>query len=267
MGTLANVWTTLPTGTDYQAFCYDEQQRLTWASSASGTLSCGGTWTAGSLTSELYTASYAYDALDRLTSGPGGSYVYGDSHHLDAATAMGSTYTTAYDAAGNMTCRAPTSATTCAGTQTGAQLSYDTEGRLATWQNAPSSPTSSTSMLYDGEGQRVEQQVTNGAATTLITDIGQVEELSTTAGTTTTTTSYSAGGQRIAQASTLHSPLGSLRDLGALVTAAEADQGWLGRSRRGARPSVHATGEASHQAGGWMPGACPMCPTSCSKAS
>jgi hypothetical protein len=38
-------------------------------------------------------------------------------------TAIGSGYTAAYDAAGNMTCRAPTSTTTCTGTPTGAQLS------------------------------------------------------------------------------------------------------------------------------------------------
>lgn len=177
---MANVWTTLPSGTDYQAFCYDEQNQLTWASSASGTVPCGGgTWTAGSLASAGYTHTYTYDTLNRLTSGPGGSYTYGDPHHLDAATAIlgggggSSSYTASYDAAGDMVCRAPTSSTTCAGqTQTGAQLSYDNERRLATWQNAPTNPTSSTSNLYDGEGHRVEQQVTNGAVSTTITTYG-----------------------------------------------------------------------------------------------
>jgi len=38
-----------------------------------------------------------------------------------------------------MVCRAPTSSQTCAGTATGATLSYDNEGRLATWQTTPSS--------------------------------------------------------------------------------------------------------------------------------
>lgn len=38
------------------------------------------------------------------------------------------------------------------------QLSYDNEGRLTAWQNAPSSPTSTDQYLYDGEGNRVEQQ-------------------------------------------------------------------------------------------------------------
>lgn len=36
VGNVANAWTTLPTGTDYQAFCYDELNRLVWASSAGG---------------------------------------------------------------------------------------------------------------------------------------------------------------------------------------------------------------------------------------
>lgn len=100
-----------------------------------------------------------------------------------------------------MLCRAPTSATTCVGTQTGAQLSYDTEGRMTAWQNQPgSTPTSSTSNLYDGEGQRIEQQVTSGGATTSIVYVGSVEEVSTTASTKTTTTYYYAGGMRLALA-------------------------------------------------------------------
>lgn len=61
-----------------------------------------------------------------------------------------------------MLCRAPSSATTCAGTHTGAQLAYDNEGRLTSWQNAPTAPTSTDAFLYDGEGQRVLQQSTSG---------------------------------------------------------------------------------------------------------
>jgi YD repeat-containing protein len=69
-----------------------------------------------------------------------------------------------------MTCRAPDTTTTCAGTATGAQLGYDTEGRLASWQNAPTTPTTTDSFLYDGAGNRVEQSVTvNGSITTTIT--------------------------------------------------------------------------------------------------
>ncbi len=147
------VATTLSAGTDNQAFCYDEQNRLVWAGST-GTPSCGASLTAGSLSSANYTQTFTYDKLDRLTSGPLGSYTYGDSAHLHAVTSIGSgpTYTAKYDAVGDMTCRAPDNTTTCASTPTGAQLGYDNEGRLATWQNAPSSPTTTDSFLYDGAG-------------------------------------------------------------------------------------------------------------------
>src|SRR5690349_24214451 len=50
----------------------------------------------------------------------------------------------AYDAAGNQTCRYSGSLTSgaCGGISgSPAQLTYDPEGRLATWQSAPSSPT------------------------------------------------------------------------------------------------------------------------------
>ena len=53
------------------------------------------------------------------------------------ATASTSGETATYDAAGDMQCRAPTSAVTCAGTTpTGASLNYDAERRLSHWQNA-----------------------------------------------------------------------------------------------------------------------------------
>lgn len=141
-------------GTDNQAFCYDEQNRLTWAGS-SGTPACDGTLTPGTLTSASYTQTFAYDTLDRLTSGPLGSYTYGDSAHLHAVTSIGSggtnSYTATYDASGDMTCRAPDNTTTCAGTPTGAQLGYDSEGRLATWQNTPTSPPAATASSPMGQ--------------------------------------------------------------------------------------------------------------------
>jgi YD repeat-containing protein len=43
VGNVASVTTTLPAGTDTQAFCYDEQNRLTWASAATEAPPCGGT--------------------------------------------------------------------------------------------------------------------------------------------------------------------------------------------------------------------------------
>ncbi len=44
-----------------------------------------------------------------------------------------------------------------AGTQTGAMMTYDNEGRLATW-TAPSNTTASDQFLYDNEGNRVLQR-------------------------------------------------------------------------------------------------------------
>ncbi|GCE13576.1 RHS repeat-associated core domain-containing protein [Tengunoibacter tsumagoiensis] len=194
---VTTVATTLTAGTDNQQFCYDEQNRLTWAG-ASGTPPCG-SLTAGSLTGAQYQQSFGYDSNGRLTAGPQGSYTYG-STPLHGVTSTSSGYSAAYDAAGNMTCRATTSATTCSGTQTGQQLSYDAEGRLSTWQNQPT-PTSTVSYLYDGEGTRVAQQVGNGGGTpTTTVYVGDVEEVVTGASPTTTTTFYFAGSQRIAEA-------------------------------------------------------------------
>jgi hypothetical protein len=63
VGNVSSVATTLPAGTDQQAFCYDEQNRLTWASAAAGTIPCGGTNTAGTLSEASYTSSFGYDTL------------------------------------------------------------------------------------------------------------------------------------------------------------------------------------------------------------
>jgi len=200
-GNVTSASTTLPAGTDNQAFCYDEQDRLTWAGAA-GTPPCGVGLTPGSLTAAQYTQSFSYDNLGRLTSGPLGSYTYGDNAHLHAVTAIGGAYTAAYDPAGDMTCRAPSSSTTCVGTQTGAQLTYDPEGSLAAWQNAPGTPTSSAGFLYDNQGNRVEQQVTQNGTTTTTVYVGNMEQVATTGASTTTTTYYYAGSARIALAVT-----------------------------------------------------------------
>ncbi len=66
--------------TDNQLFCYDEQNRLTWAG-ATGTSPCNGAVSAGTLTSAYYSQAYTYDAQGRLTSGAIGSYTYGDASH------------------------------------------------------------------------------------------------------------------------------------------------------------------------------------------
>jgi RHS repeat-associated protein len=197
-GNVTGATTTLPQGTDVQRYCYDEQDRLTWAGSV-GTPPCTGTAiTPGTLTAARYTQSFSYDTLNRLTSGTLGAYAYGDPAHRDAATAIGSTYSASYDAAGNMTCRAVISGTSCAsGASSGARLSYDNEGQLTAWASAAGGPTSSAGDLYDGEGHRVEQQVTSGGTTVYVENL---EEVTTSGSTATTTTFYYAGDHRIAVA-------------------------------------------------------------------
>jgi RHS repeat-associated protein len=198
-GNVTTANTTLPNGTDNQAFCYDEQNRLTWAGAA-GTPPCSVALTAGSLTAAQYQQSFGYDNLGRLTTGPLGAYSYGVAP-LHGATAMGGTYTAAYDAAGDMKCRAPAATATCAGgSPTGATLTYDNEGRLTGWQNTPTSPSTTVAFLYDNEGNRVEQQVTQSGTTTTTVYVGNVEQVATTGSLTTTTTYYYANGERIALA-------------------------------------------------------------------
>src|SRR5207237_2383959 len=60
-GNVSTAQTTMPAGTDAQAFCYDEQDRLTWSSSATATPPCGGSNTAGSLTAAQYTQAFRHD--------------------------------------------------------------------------------------------------------------------------------------------------------------------------------------------------------------
>jgi RHS repeat-associated protein len=203
-GNVSTIDTTLTAGTDNQAFCYDEQNRLT-AAASSGTLPSGcPTFSAGTLTAANYNQSFAVngngqgaDNMGRLQSGPLGTYAYGDSAHVDAVTAIGSQYTAVYDAAGNMTCQAPSSATTCVGTQTGAQLSYNNQGQLSGWQSQPGA-TTTTGFLYDGQGNRVAQMTTGSGDPTTVY-VGDVEEDTIVNGVTTTkTTYYYANGQRFA---------------------------------------------------------------------
>jgi RHS repeat-associated protein len=193
---VVSVATSISGATDTQQFCYDSLNRLTWAGST-GTPPCA-SLAPGTLTAAQYQQSYTYNVDGGLTSGPNGSYTYGNSSQPHAVTSTSNGYSAAYDAAGNMTCRALTNATTCSGTQTGQQLSYDAEGRLSSWQNQQSSPTSTANYLYDGAGNRVAMQTTQGGTTTLTAYIGTIEEVQTTGSTTQTTTYYSVGGQRIA---------------------------------------------------------------------
>jgi RHS repeat-associated protein len=150
--------------------------------------------------------SYSYDSLDRLTTGRDRTYSYGDPNHVHAVTAisgMANQYA-AYDAMGNMTCRKTAAGTghTCAGSNpSGATMTYDSKGQLASW-TAPSGKTASDTFLYDAQGNRVLQSASstvNGVTT--VTDtltFDGYSETTLTGGTTTTLTYYSLGGQRLA---------------------------------------------------------------------
>ncbi len=205
--------TTLPTSsggsrTDNQSFCYDALDRLTWAGNSgtpSGGDHCGST--PGGSTTPGYQQSFTYDALDRLTVGTAGSLTYGDASHVHAVTSLSSVPNqyASYDAMGNMTCRNVDSsgAQSCAsGAQTGATMSYDNEGRLASW-TAPGGTTASDQFLYDNEGNRVLQRSsTTTGSTTAVSDTITFDGYTDTTisnGTTTTTKYYRAGGQNVAE--------------------------------------------------------------------
>ncbi len=164
VGNVQTVATTFPGGTSNQAFCYDEQNRLTWTAGQGATGPCGVSISTGTLAAAAYgTGTVTYDTLDRMTSSSSGSNVYGDSAHLHAQTSNGPSNSASYDAAGDMTCRSTTSNTQCStSSQTGQLMTYDNEGRMTAWQDAPSNPTNTEAMAYDGEGNRVALQV-NGA--------------------------------------------------------------------------------------------------------
>src|SRR5258708_17681711 len=107
VGNVATKSTALPAGTDNEAFCYDEQDGLTWGGSA-GTPPCTGTAVgAGTLSAAQYTQSYTYDVMGRLVTGPLGSYSYGSGAHVHAATGGGTGLTAGDDAAGEQYLPAP----------------------------------------------------------------------------------------------------------------------------------------------------------------
>ncbi|HEU5383534.1 MAG TPA: RHS repeat-associated core domain-containing protein [Ktedonobacteraceae bacterium] len=195
---VVGVQTSIGGATDTQQFCYDSLNRLTWAGTSGIPPCSGASFSAGTLTSAQYQQSDAYNVDNGLTSGPNGTYTYGESSHPHALTSTSNGYSAAYDATGNETCRSLTSATTCSGTQTGQQLSYDAQGQLSTWESQPTSPAQTASSLYDGEGNRVAMQTTVNGTTTLTAYIDSIEEVQTTGGRSHTTTYYSINGQRIA---------------------------------------------------------------------
>ncbi len=208
VGNILQLNTTIPTlsgGTkvDNQSFCYDALDRLVWAGDTgtpTGGDHCGNAPT-GTTISSAYQQSFSYDSLDRMSSGPMGTVGYSNGH-VHAANTLSSIpnkYAT-YDDMGNMTCRNvdTTSAHACGGSNpSGALMTYDNEGRLATW-TAPSGTTASDSFLYDNEGNRVLQRTSDSNGITDIITFDGFAETAITGSTTTLTRYYSAAGQRIA---------------------------------------------------------------------
>jgi hypothetical protein len=176
VGNVATVTTMLPAGTDLQAFCYDEQNRVTWTDGQTATGPCGVSITTGSLSAAAYgPGNVTYDTLDRMTSTNSGANSYADAAHLHAGTGIGGYFSAAYDAAGDMTCRSTSSSSLCStSSQNGQVMTYDNEGRMTSWQDAPSNPTNTEAMAYDGEGNRVALQINGGAPTYYL---GNLEEI------------------------------------------------------------------------------------------
>src|SRR6266704_3593285 len=179
----------------------DALSRLIWAGNTgtpTGGDHCGNAPTGTTLST--YQQSFSYDSLDRMASGPAGSVTYGDINHVHAATTLGSMPNpyTSYDAMGNMTCRNTDTGSghTCGSSPTGALMSYDNEGRLASW-TAPNGTTATDTFLYDGEGNRVLQETSTSSITDIITFDGYSETV-LTGGTITPTKYYNVNGQRVA---------------------------------------------------------------------
>ncbi len=150
---------------------YDARDRLTGATVNGGP---------AGVTPTAFT--YAYDAVGNITRGPLGSYTYGDSAHVHAATAAGTTHTYTYDANGAVLTR------TEAGTSY--THSYDVQGR----QTGVTVDGSSTGFVYNGDGELVARQV--AGSTVAHYAAGGLYEREATTGTTKKYATF--GGRRVA---------------------------------------------------------------------
>ncbi|GCE23144.1 hypothetical protein [Dictyobacter kobayashii] len=210
VGNVINLSTTVPTTTngtktDSQSFCYDDLNRLVWSGNTgtpTGGNHCG--LAPNGTTVGTYQQSYSYDALDRLTNGPSGSETYG-TFPAHGAVTLGSVpkQYASYDAMGDMTCRNvdTTSGHSCDAAQSGAIMTYDNEGRLATWV-APNGTVASDQYLYDNAGNRVLQSASNTVGSTTTTSdtisFDGITDVTITGSTTSTTKYYSVGGKTVA---------------------------------------------------------------------
>ncbi len=165
-------------GSETQNFCYDEQNRLVWAGNSgtqpgSGNGTCGSGTLTNSLTGAGYNASYVYTHLGQVWQAPQGTsstnsqYLYCDSSHPHQLTGLyslgatcsnktGQTYTSSYDAWGNVTGRTVNS--------TSGTLSYDGLDHLTKWDAGSSGQEQ---YIYDAGGSRVLRRSTSASSTTM----------------------------------------------------------------------------------------------------
>ena len=173
--------TTNSGGSETEAFCYDEYNRLVWAGNtgappAAGSGTCG-SGPNNSLAGAGYSNSYVYTHLGQLWQGPyngTGSYQYlycnsSQPHELTGLYQTGTTcattggktqtYGAQYDSWGNLTTRTATGSGS-----TTATLAYDGQDHLVRWNDTVTSANEEWYM-YDGMGQRVLRRSQTGTGT------------------------------------------------------------------------------------------------------
>jgi YD repeat-containing protein len=174
-------------GSEVENFCYNEQNRLVWAGNSgsqpgAGTGTCGNGTLSTSLNGAGYGSSFVSTHLGQLWQGPlngtgtSQQYLYCDSSHPHQLTGLyqagstcssknGQSYTSNYDAFGNVTSRTVNGTT--------ATLSYDGLDHLVNW-NAGSS--NQEQYVYDAAGQRVLRRSTVAGTTTMTVSAFGMEE-------------------------------------------------------------------------------------------
>ncbi len=163
-------------GSETQDFCYDEQNRLVWAGNSgtepgAGSGTCGGAALSVSGSLGSYHKNYSYTHLGQLWQVKGGGsqlqYLYCNSsapHQLTAivpttgscSNQSGATYSSSYDAWGNVTSRTSNGTT--------AALSYDLLDHFVQWSSGSSNKEW---YVYDASGQRVLRRSQTSTGTTV----------------------------------------------------------------------------------------------------
>src|SRR5216683_2210910 len=165
-------------GSETQNFCYDEQNRLVWAGNGgtqpgAGNGTCGNGTLTNSLTGAGYSTSYLYTHLGQLwqapqsTSSTNAQYLCCDSSHphqltglyslgATCSTKTGQTYTSSYDAWGNVIGRTVGS--------TSSTLSYDGLDHLTKYD---AGSRGQEQYIYDAAGNRVLRRSTSAGNTSM----------------------------------------------------------------------------------------------------